>query len=274
MNTWTDIILTLDLGILIIVSFYHCVPQRKMHKESKAIRSIVQKRLDIIYWCAIFLSILSVGGKDVRTVSGTILVCGASFLLWKTIGRKRKVLSLIILNDEVKGCFVCTIINLAILLLFTVNWKRNSVVLSPVISGPVVINIVILLMLCLRLIWNGMISIEKVPKKENGIKIIFVNSFSIICVVILVLSAAVYWLSVWDLFSYQINGAAGSMTLIDSVYYTVTTVTTVGYGDIIPISEYSRMLAVIVQAIGLLIISGFAVNVISFITARGKISEK
>lgn len=270
MNIWTDIIFTLDLGILIIVSLFHCVPQRKMHKESKAFRSMVQKRSDVIYCCVIFLSILCIGGTGVLMVFGALFVCCTLFLFGKILEKKIKVRSLMILNDEVKGCFTCTLINLIVFILLTMHWKRNLVVLPPFLSCMVMINSAMLLLLCLRLIWNGMISIEKVPKKEEGIKIIFVNSFSIICVVIFVLSAAVYWLSVWDTLSYQINGAVGSLTLIDSVYYTITTITTVGYGDIVPVSEYSRILAVVVQTVGLLIISGFAVNVISFITSRAK----
>lgn len=270
MNTWTDIILTLDLGILITISFYNCIPQRKMHTQSKVIRSFIGKRMDIVYCSVIFLSILTIGGVNVYMALKAFLLCCIIYAIFKALGEKIRNRSLLILNDEVKECFTCTLINLTVFIFLTMHWKRSMMILPSFLSCMVVINSAMLLLLCLRLIWNGMISIEKVPKKEEGIKIIFVNSFSIICVVILVLSAMVYWLSVWDALSYQINGTIGSLTLIDSVYYTITTITTVGYGDIAPISEYSRILAIVVQTIGLLIISGFAVNVISFITSRGK----
>lgn len=270
MNTWTDIILTLDLGILIIISFYNCIPQRKMHTQSKVIRSFIEKRMDSVYCSVIFLSILTIGGVNVYMALKAFLLCCIIYAVFKAFAEKIRNRSMMILNDEVKGCFACTLINLFVFISLTIYWKRSVMILPPFISGMVMLNVVMLLLLCLRLVWNGMISIEKAPKKEEGIKIIFVNSFSIICVVILVLSAAVYWISVWDPLSYQINGVIGSMTLIDSVYYTITTITTVGYGDIVPMNEYSRVLAIVVQTIGLLIISGFAVNVISFITSRGK----
>lgn len=264
----SNAILCLDLCIMLINSIYSFIPQRVVQNLHRISAEGEKKLIRYSHFLSIFLGLAGIMNTSFRDwilvlVMGMAICCGGVFL-----GERINRSNLVILKDEVKKCFVCVTVDLSILFFWTVNWKNRNIRISGIVSAMVIAAFMVLVCLCLRLIWNGMISLDKMNRKKNGIQLIFINSMGIISLVVLTLSNMVYWLAVWDRQAYQINGNQKSMSVIDSVYYTVTTITTVGYGDIVPADELSRMLAVIVQVMGLLIISGFAVNVISFITAE------
>lgn len=268
MDRRSNAILCLNLCIMLIHSIYSFIPQRIVRKPRRISAEEERKLVRYSYFLSIFLGLAGImntsfGDWMLVLVLGIAVCCGGVFL-----GERINRSNLVILKDEVKKCFVCVTVDLGILFFWTVNWKNRNIQISGVVSAMVIAAFIVLVCLCLRLIWNGMISLEKMNRKKNGIQLIFINSMGIISLVVLTLSNMVYWLAVWDRQAYLINGSRKGMSMIDSVYYTMTTITTVGYGDIVPADELSRLLAVVVQVMGLLIISGFAVNVISFITAE------
>ncbi len=72
---------------------------------------------------------------------------------------------------------------------------------------------------------------EPTPMKVLGFRLTFV-------LVLLLTVAAIFWAFEQE----NINDeAGGEFSYIDSLYFTIVTVTTVGYGDIVPITESARM---------------------------------
>jgi Ion channel len=60
-----------------------------------------------------------------------------------------------------------------------------------------------------------------------------------------------------------------SLTKIDALYFAVTTLATVGYGDIAPVSETARVVGII-QMLGNLVLLGVAVRLIGRATERAR----
>lgn len=59
--------------------------------------------------------------------------------------------------------------------------------------------------------------------------------------------------SMWDTNNFNISiGNFSNYFFIDSVYYTITTGTTLGYGDIVPISSWARILSTLQQLLNLI----------------------
>lgn len=270
MNSLTNWLLAIDLAIMAITSLYNFIPMRQMDKFLKKKPDCIEKYKDLIFLVLLVTGILSIYNGNLYRTTFLVLLGIIFFILYLSIFYYLEKKQLILFSTDVKRCFICTLLYALMLFFFASEWKTNNKMPDQILSALIFLNFAILLLSCLRLIWNGMISIEKMNRHKNNFQIIFINSMGIIGVVVLVLSVMVYGLSVMDIFSYQINGQEGSMTFIDAMYYTMTTITTVGYGDIIPLKEGSRLLSIIVQIMGLLIISGFAVNVISYLTEENK----
>ena len=79
---------------------------------------------------------------------------------------------------------------------------------------------------------------RKVFKKEpSPIKILIIRLISVF--VLLLVVAGIFWMFEKD----HIKDSSGDndFSYIDSLYFTIVTVTTVGYGDIVPITEEARM---------------------------------
>jgi hypothetical protein len=53
---------------------------------------------------------------------------------------------------------------------------------------------------------------------------------------------------------YEPNSFTQPMTRIDSIYFTVTTFATVGYGDIAPVTENARLTATLQMVVDLVLI--------------------
>jgi len=57
--------------------------------------------------------------------------------------------------------------------------------------------------------------------------------------------------------SFKVQGVRESLTFFDSVYYSIVTITTLGYGDIIPLSGSAKFLVAVESVLGIIVI-GFA----------------
>jgi len=65
------------------------------------------------------------------------------------------------------------------------------------------------------------------------------------------------------LFSQQIVGK--DLSFIDSIYFSVVTITTLGYGDILPVTQVGRLIVTAQVLIGFSVISLYIAAVISLV---------
>jgi len=73
-----------------------------------------------------------------------------------------------------------------------------------------------------------------------------------------------YWeLGATDTSAFLINGSAGSLTKLDAVYFTMTTLSTTGFGDIVPHSEPARFLVTCQMIVTVLLLSDIIAGLIS-----------
>jgi hypothetical protein len=72
-----------------------------------------------------------------------------------------------------------------------------------------------------------------------------------------------------ELEAYSAGSYTESLTKIDGFYFAVTTLATVGYGDIAPVSETARIVGV-VQMLGNLALLGLAVRMIGLATEKAR----
>lgn len=83
----------------------------------------------------------------------------------------------------------------------------------------------------------------------------------------------IFSLTLLTIISTIIIGTIGFMvlegfSLLDSLYFVITTLTTVGYGDIFPITPYGKVLVVIIILVGVLSFLGLAATVIDLLIER------
>ena len=69
-------------------------------------------------------------------------------------------------------------------------------------------------------------------------------------------------------------GYKTSITYLDGAYFIMSTITSTGYGDLIPTTMYGRLFAIIVMALGLLFVSFSTAWFIKFITKKDPLAEE
>jgi voltage-gated potassium channel len=85
--------------------------------------------------------------------------------------------------------------------------------------------------------WRKDITKKFYRKESSPIQIVLIRLTFII--ILLLVVAAVFWIFEKD--NIKDNFSDGNFSYIDSLYFTIVTVTTLGYGDIVPITEGARM---------------------------------
>ncbi len=86
-------------------------------------------------------------------------------------------------------------------------------------------------------------------KEQSPMKIIAVRLLLVMIIIFVV--ALVFWLFESENIH---DDAGGEFSFIDSLYFTIVTITTLGYGDIVPISEEARMFdAIIITPIRIIV---------------------
>jgi voltage-gated potassium channel len=68
---------------------------------------------------------------------------------------------------------------------------------------------------------------------------------------------------------------ASILTLGDGLWWAIVTVATVGYGDVVPVTEWGRIIGVLVIVVGVILLSVITANISSrFISAQAKTDEE
>jgi voltage-gated potassium channel Kch len=62
----------------------------------------------------------------------------------------------------------------------------------------------------------------------------------------------------------------GAQGIEDSLWWAITTVTTVGYGDIVPKTHIGRAVAVVVMVVGITFMSLLTANIASYLSRRNQ----
>ena len=101
-----------------------------------------------------------------------------------------------------------------------------------------------------NLSWTQNTSKKFYRKEPSPLRIIGIR-FGLIIVMILVV-AAIFWIFEKD--NIEDSNSDGDFSFIDSLYFTIVTVTTLGYGDIVPVSEGARMFdAILITPVRILV---------------------
>ncbi len=100
------------------------------------------------------------------------------------------------------------------------------------------------------------------PKKQSDVIITRYVVFFFLLIVLLLIPAASLLILVFE------SGTQGAniKTPIDAMWWSIVTITTVGYGEFYPVSSYGRGIAIFLMVIGIGIFSSITVYLSSFIT--------
>lgn len=75
------------------------------------------------------------------------------------------------------------------------------------------------------------------------------------------LSKAMFWMAVYLAIGYLCLGIPEKWTIIDSIYFAIVTVTTVGYGDLFPTTDIGKLFCIFWVPVGVAWVCGALINV-------------
>jgi voltage-gated potassium channel len=200
-----------------------------------------------------------------------LLLWLARSLLWVTIGMV--VFGLLLGEDGL----AVTLLLLLFILLFALRWiyadDRKSYLKANWIDLALIILLTSpLLRLLVVLKIAGWIPMDRVHRifhfsRKQLLKLLVLSKDSLPTAMALVLGVVVVFGSLTYLIEHGVNPAFGALD--DGLWWAFVTITTVGYGDIVPMTGAGRFIGVIAMVIGVLIYSLVIANVTRLVEMAG-----
>ncbi len=158
----------------------------------------------------------------------------------------------LILRGLLRG-IIASVLLVALYFLIPVDWIRGLSLGFVLIAAPVL------------LIGVTILQVTAIIRSDRpGLRAI--EALGIIAPLYLLLFAVTYFLMALD---DPANFSADALTRLDALYFTTTVFATVGFGDITPVSQISRLLVTIQMVLNLIIL-GAGIRLLTVAVNRGR----
>ena len=155
--------------------------------------------------------------------------------------------------DLILSYFIISVY-LVIMLIFTEEFKK--------LAGVVLISVSISYIINLRLIFKLMRNPIKVKsKKESAISFSRIIAASILILSMIILDLYLAACSIYSMIPNAYNSVSNYFSLF---YYVIISFTTIGYGDIYPVSIASRILAIVISITSVVCLSIFISSILAY----------
>ncbi|MGL4850398.1 MAG: ion channel [Clostridium sp.] len=143
---------------------------------------------------------------------------------------------------------------MAVLIMFPIEFEKVGYI--------VLIGMGLSYFLNMKLIFSILINPRTIKKKdEESLEFSRMMIVSVLILVMIVLSLYLAVCAVSTIGGVGFNNANGNFSLF---YYTIITFTTIGYGDIVPLTELARMLSIIISITSVICITIFLSSILSY----------